>query len=1151
MAEPSYLRFPSVRGELLSFVADDDVWLAPLAGGTARRLTADRAPASHTALSPDGAWIAYASRRDGRPEVFLVSTAGEDVRRLTYLGDDWTRPLGWTSDGRVLLVSAAGEPFRSGTWAYSVAVDGSGLERLPYGPISALSTGPSGAVVLGVNQSLRRGASWKRYRGGTAAALWIDRTGSGSFVPYLNDLHGQLEDPVLVGERIAFVSDHEGYGNIYSALPDGTDLRRHSDHDDFYARAASSDGLVVVYQCAGELYRIDELTRDATPARIEIALGAPRSGRLVHSLKAAEVLGEHAPDHDGRASAVEARGEIHWLTHERGPARRLGGGDGVRARLPTAVGAGDSATVLFVTDAQGDDAIEIVPAHGPLPEDRRRIGAGALGRVLDLAVSPDAAHAAVATHDGRVVLVHLDDGELRTVSSSSHGDASGLTFSPDSRYVAWSEAGPDPLRHIRLAEIATGDTVEVTPLRFVDDEPAFSTDGKYLAFLSTRTLDPLYDAFVFDLSFVAGVRPYLVPLAATTPSPFDAEPHGRPRHGAAEADGKAAHGEKGATAVRGGGGGDAAGGGQGVEATGAGDAVGHGTGDAVGHGAGDAVGHGAGDAGGHGAGDESELAEAPEPAQVRIDSEGLTERVVPFPVAAGRYAQLRAAHDGFLWLSEPIEGTLGEGRAGIGAKPGRAWLVRFDLSKGHESHLVDALDSYDVSGDGKTIVVRDAAQLRALPADHRVETSPHDDPSPDVVDIDSSRVRVEIDPPREWAQMYEEAARLMRDHFWVADMAGVDWDGVITRYRPLLDRIATRDDLSELLWEVHGELGTSHAYETPPPRPVEEERALGLLAADLERGADGTWRIVRLLPGESSVLGARSPLLAPGTGIRPGDAILAVDGKPVDPVLGPAASLVGAAEKPVELTVRDAAGSTREVVVEPLGDERPLRYQHWVAGRREHVHAMTDGRVGYVHIPDMVAAGWAELHRDLRVEVAREGLVIDVRDNRGGHTSSLVLETLGRTVRAWDVGRHIGPMTYPPNAPRGPRVLVTNEQAGSDGDIVTAGFRQLGLGPIVGTRTWGGVIGIDGRYTLVDGTSVTQPRYSFWFADVGWSVENHGVDPDVEVPRTPQDWAAGRDPQLDRAIALVLEALSRTPAAVPPDVATRPSRVPPPLAPRP
>ncbi len=1149
MTEPCYLRFPSIRGERLSFIADDDVWLAPAAGGTARRLTANRAPASFTALSPDGAWIAYAGRRDGKPEVYVVSSEGEDVRRLTFLGDEATRPIGWTSEGLVLFVSSAGEPFRSGTWAYSVAVDGSGPERLPYGPVSALAAGPAGAVVLGVYQSLRRGASWKRYRGGTAAALWIDRDGSGEFAPYLRELDGQLEDPAFVGERVAFVSDHEGYGNVYSALPDGSDLRRHTDHADFYARAASSDGRSVVYQSAGDLYRIDDLAPDSTPARIEVLLGAPRSGRVTHTLRAAEVLGEHAADHDGRASAVEARGEVHWLTHQKGPARLLGGGSGVRARLPTTVGSGDSAKVFFVTDAEGEDAIEIGRAHGPLPVERRRVGAGALGRVLDLAVSPDASHAAVATHDGRVVLVRFDDGELRTVSASEHGDASGLTFSPDSRFVAWSEAGPLPLRHIKLAEVDTGEVTEVTPLRFVDDEPVFSRDGKYLAFLSARAFDPLYDAFVFDLSFVAGVRPYLVPLAATTTSPFDAEPEGRPRPGAADAD-------TGKSGPRNGEDGDDAGSrreqarvaaSEGENAEEAGNAASEGDGS---HG----VAEGSHDESGGDGSRESGSTPADDreaSPQVRIDRDGLTGRVVPFPVAAGKYAQLRAAHDGFLWLSEPIEGVVGEGRAGIGARPARAWLVRFDLVQGQESHLVDGLDSYDVSGDGKTIVVRDAGQLRALPADHRVETSPHGEPSPEIVDIDLSRIRIEVNPPQEWAQMYDEAARLMRDNFWVADMAGVDWEGVVARYRPILDRIATRDDLSELFWEVLGELGTSHAYETPPPRPVEEERALGLLGADLERDADGAWRIARLLPGESSVLGARAPLLAPGVGIGTGDAIVAVDGRPVDPVFGPTAGLVGAAEKPVELTVRPASGETHEVVVEPLGDERPLRYQHWVAGRREHVHAATDGRVGYVHIPDMVATGWAELHRDLRVEVAREGLVIDVRENRGGETSSLVLETLGRVVRAWDVARNVGPMTYPPNAPRGPRALVTNEQAGSDGDIFTQGFRQLGLGPIVGTRTWGGVIGYDGRYTLVDGTSVTQPRYAFWFTDVGWSVENYGVEPDIEVPTPPQDWAASRDPQLDRAIALVLEALALTPAAVPPDTATRPSRTPPTLPPRP
>jgi tricorn protease len=308
----------------------------------------------------------------------------------------------------------------------------------------------------------------------------------------------------------------------------------------------------------------------------------------------------------------------------------------------------------------------------------------------------------------------------------------------------------------------------------------------------------------------------------------------------------------------------------------------------------------------------------------------------------------------------------------------------------------------------------------------------------------------------------------------------------------------------------------------------------------------------RVLPGESSAPAARSPLVAPGVAVRPGDVILAVDGRPVDATLGPAALLVGAAGKAVELTVaRDGTGEPRRVVVEPLADERPLRYHAWVADRRAAVHAASDGRVGYLHIPDMTAEGWAQLHRDLHLEVAREALVVDVRDNGGGHISELVLEKLARSIQGWDTVRHGVPQTYPTNAPRGPLVAIANEWSGSDGDIVTAGFQRLRLGPVVGIRTWGGVVGIDMRYRLVDGTMVTQPRYSFWFSDVGWGVENYGVDPDVEVPIRPQDWAAGADPQLDTAVRLALDALRTRPASQPPDPATRPSRAAPTLPPRP
>jgi tricorn protease len=278
--------------------------------------------------------------------------------------------------------------------------------------------------------------------------------------------------------------------------------------------------------------------------------------------------------------------------------------------------------------------------------------------------------------------------------------------------------------------------------------------------------------------------------------------------------------------------------------------------------------------------------------------------------------------------------------------------------------------------------------------------------------------------------------------------------------------------------------------------------------------------------------------------------LLAVDGRPVDGA-GPGPLLVGAAGKPVELTVAPAAGGKpRRAVVITLKEERRLRYQDWVAGSRQRVRELSDGRVGYLHVPDMVGEGWADFHRDLHTEMVRDALVVDVRGNRGGHTSQLVIEKLARRVIGWDVPRGLRPDTYPIDAPRGPVIALADEFSGSDGDIVTAAIKILGLGPVVGARTWGGVIGIDGFHQLVDGTSITVPRYATWLDGFGWDVENHGVDPDVEVVPTPQDEAAGGDPQLETAVTMALEALRNRPAAAAPDPPTHASRRRPPLPPR-
>jgi tricorn protease len=1058
----AYLRHPHLHGELVTFVAEDDVWLAPLGGGRAWRVSADQVTVSSPRFSADGAHMAWTSWRDVEPEVHVAPADGGPSRRLTYWADVNTTVIGWTGAGEVLATSTVGQPSIRRSWAY--AVDQAGTARqLPYGPVGAVAAGPDGAVLL-LGAVSREPAWWKRYRGGTVGKLWLDADGSGEFARFQADLNSNLTSPMWVGDRIAFLSDHEGVGDLYSCLPDGADLRRHpvDAPGDFYARNATTDGRRVIFHRAGRLWLVDGL--DSDPRELDIRLGGPRMARAPFPVRAADELGDLGPDRDGRGSAIEVRGTVHWLTHRDGPVRALSAEPGVRARHPRTLGE----QVVWVTDADGEDALEIAPVNGAAGAHPRRIGTGELGRVLELAASPDGRRVAVATHDGRVLLADVDTGEFRELVHTTDGDPRDLAFSPDSSWLAWSHPGPSPLRHIRMARTTDLSTVDVTPLRFVDTEPEFTVDGKHLAFLSARIFDPVYDTHVFDMSFPYGSRPHLVPLAATTPSPFSPQLRGRPVDD--EPPNK----------------------------------------------------------------DKDKDTDDDAPPRTEVDLEGLTERVVALPVQAARYGDLRAVKNGLVWLRFPLTGVLGHDGDGEDEDDGKSVLERYDFTKRKLETLADGVDGLWVTGDGERLVVRDGHRLRVQGAASKSDAS---DDSGDEVRIDLSRVRVQVDPAAEWRQSFDEAGRLMRDHFWRTDMNGVDWAGVLERYRPLVDLVNTHDEFADLLWEVQGELGTSHAYVTPPSEGIEAERRLGLLGADLVRDGD-TWRIERILPGESSDPRARSPLRAPGVAVRQGDAIVAVDGRPVDPAVGPFPLLAGTADKPVELVIAPGGGgANRSVVVVPLLDDMPLRYHDWVADRRAHVHTTSDGRLGYVHVPDMVASGWAELHRDLRLEVRKEGLIVDVRENRGGHLSQLVVEKLARKIIGWQMTRDGNTAeSYPHDAPRGPVVAVANEFSGSDGDIVNAAIKALNIGPVVGTRTWGGVIGIDMRYHLVDGTLVTQPRYATWMKGPGWAVENYGVDPDVEVVMTPQDHAAGNDPQLDEAVRLALESLETTPAAVRPEL---------------
>lgn len=1066
-----YLRYPHLVGDRLVFIADDDVWLASATGGPATRLTADRCPASRPRLSPDGNTLTWISSRAGMPEAFAMPVTGGEIRQLTYFGNELTSGIGFDPAGRLVVITPAGQPVTADRWAWAVdpAADADPTpQRLPYGPLRDIAWADSGAVL--VNTGLyREPAHWKRYRGGTAGRFWLAATGDGEFTEFLGELPGTKTCPVPVGDRFAFLAEFEGHSNVYSVDATGADLRRHTDHQRYYARHLTGSGDRLVYQHAGQIWILSDLTSDSQPRQLDIELAGVRQGRESFELEVGKHLGDFSVDETGRASVLEIRGNVVWLTHRNGPARALAATAGVRHRLPVILGLDGveaEPAVAYLTSAEGADAVEISTPDGAV----RRFGSGELGRVLELSAAPDGSRLAIASHDGRLLTMSTADGVITELMISPHGDVTGLSWSPDSAWLAFSAPERGQASSIRLCEIASGTITRLTPERFADTEPVFSHDGKYLAFLSARTFDPVYDAQVFDLSFAMACRPFLVPLAANTPSPFEPELAGQP------------------------------------------------------------------------VGEQSAATPMPEaPTAVRVEVDGIEERVLPFPVRAGRYARLRAVAGGFVWTDQPLAGELGESR--LPDTDIRPSLQLWDFGKREQLELCAHLDDVRASRDGRRLLVRDKDKLRLLPANRVAEEGGPAGP----LEVDLARIRLTVDPPAEWTQMLEEAGRLMWDHFWIEDLAGIDWPEAVAKYRALVPAIATRDDLSDLIWELNGETGTSHAYETRPKTDPDPLLQPAFLGAELARDADGRWLVERVIHGDNSSREARSPLAAVGVGA--GDELVAVNGRPVGPA-GPAPLLRGTADKPVELRVgRD--GRQRSVVVVPLRDELELRYLDWVASRRALVHAASDGRIGYLHVPDMMSTGWAALHRDLAVEMARDALVVDTRYNSGGHTSELVVEKLSRSLLAWMIPRHRSPVSWPRNAPHGPMVSLANEWAGSDGDIVNATFQALGLGPVIGRRTWGGVVGIDGRYQLVDGTRVTQPRYAFWFRTAGWGVENHGVDPDQVVETPPHAWAAGADPVLDAGVTYLLAELARGGPQPSPDLASRPTLRPPELPPRP
>ncbi len=1074
-----YYRHPTIFSDQVVFVCEDDLWSVPAQGGIARRLTSNLSEAARPTFSSNGQHLAFVGQEEGEYEVYVMPALGGQARRLTYMGGSLCQTVGWTNEGRVIFANNSGQPFPAMMYLYTIDLEGNPPKRIEVGPARTITYGPHGGVVLGRNTA--DPARWKRYRGGLTGQLWIDEAGDGNFRP-LADLKGNLASPMWIGNRIYFISDHEGVGNLYSCLPSGKDVRRHTDHEDFYVRNASSDGHRIVYHAGADLYLFDP-ERDASRV-IPVDFYSTQTQRNRKFVDAAKNLQDWALDAKGESVAISSRGKVFTFADWEGPVLQRGEPDGVRYRLPTWLA--DGKKMVAVTDAGGEEAFIIFQSD--VAGEAVRLDGLDTGRPIEIVAHPKKDAIVFSNHRQELLWLNLETREMRVIDRGKTRRISGFDWSPDGVWLAYSVSTSLQVDVLKLWRVDTGEIIPITRPVLRDVAPAFDPDGKYLYFLSYRVFDPIYDNMQFDLGFPKGMQPFLITLQSDLPSPFLQRPKASDEKEKKESE-----------------------------------------------------------AGDHG--DEKDKEAEVKP--VKIDLEGIENRIIAFPVEEGLYGRVIGIKGGkVLYSRYPVEGALNHPVFASNEPPSKGTLLAYSFEDQKEDTLVAGISDFGISLDRSMLIYRAGNRLRVLKAGDKPDKEAGNAPGRKSGWIDLDRVKVSVLPGAEWKQMFREAWRLQRDQFWTADMSQIDWLGVHDRYLPLVDRISSRGEFSDLMWEMQGELGTSHAYEMGGDYRPKPNYAQAHLGAEFEYDpeSDG-WKVSHLRHGDPWDEQADSPLNGSGVGVKEGDILLAVNGRRLSRSLSPNMALVNLAGAQVALTVRsdksEGASHTRTVTVKTLRSEMPVAYREWVEANRNKVHRATNGRVGYLHIPDMGPRGYAEFHRAFLVEIEREGLIVDVRFNGGGHVSPLILEKLARRRVGYDTSRWSDePTPYPPESVLGPMVALTNENAGSDGDIFSHGFKLLGLGPLLGKRTWGGVIGIWPRHTLVDGTATTQPEFSFWFEDVGWGVENYGTDPDIEIDNRPQDYEKGVDAQLERAIEEVTRLLQVKPPKIP-TFEGRPSRTPP------
>jgi tricorn protease len=1067
--ETRLLRFPACHGSQVVFTYAGDLYTVPVSGGVARRLTSDVGYEMFARFSPDGTTIAFTGQYDGNTEVYVMPASGGVPRRVTYTAtldrDDVSDRMGpnniviaWKDNKHIIYRSRRIEWNDFKGQLFDVPVEGGLSTQLPLPRGGWCSFSPDGKQ-MAYNRIFREFRTWKRYRGGQADDIWIYDFAAKTTT---NITGNPAQDvfPMWSGSRIYFLSDRDENKrmNLYVYDLGTRETQKLTSFTDFDVKFPSLGTDAIVFENGGYIYRFDLASAEMQKLAIAIEEDFVSGRGGLRDVSKEVTNFEIAPD--GNRALFGARGDVFTVPVKYGNTRNLTGTPGVHER--DSKWSPDGKWIAYVSDASGEDELWVVPQDGSAPA-KQITSNGDTYKYDPLLWSPDSKKLLWADKKQRLQYVDVETGKITTVAQVTRWEMHDYCWSPDGKWIAYAKPEVERLTTIQLYGVEGGRTTEVTDGWFDSDAPAFSSDGKYLFFVSDRSFSPTYGQLEWNHIYrdLAGI--YLVTLAKETKSPFE------PKSDEVKIDA-----------------------------------------------AGNEVDKDKSDKKKEAEKKDTEKKEPEKKVTVKVDTDGIQSRIAALPIPASNYRNLRSVGDKLYYIRN-------------GSRDGRAKLLLYDLKEQKETELGE-LNGYEISADDKKMLVwqADGYAIIDLPS-AKIEIKDR---------LNLADMKVNLDRRAEWNQIYRECWRQMRDFMFDPNLHGVDWEGVRSKYEPLLSFVNHRTDLTYVIGEMIGELSIGHAYVGGGDYPKPERVLTGLLGAVIERDpASGYYRITEIMKGQNWDKTLRSPLTEIGVTAKQGDYILAVNGKPTNTVADLYEALVGTADKQVTLRVNAVPKNegSRETVVVPIGDERGLYYFRWVQRNIERVSAATDGRVGYVHIPDMSAAGLNAFVKYYYPQLRKEALIVDVRGNGGGNVSSQIVERLRREVAMIDVARNGAPTPDPGGMVMGPKVMLIDEFSASDGDIVAYRFKKYRLGPLVGKRTWGGVVGIRGSLPLLDGGYLNRPEFSRYDLEgKDWIMEGVGVEPDVVVDNDPAREFAGIDDQLEKAIALIKERMKEEPVMIPP-----------------